>query len=392
MKTAKRLAQGFIYIFSILVIANIAGMVPVYAMSECQRLAIDSNARYYNCEVTKFVSSCGTGSTDLTGGDNDEKIWNYLIGKGLTAIQAAGIMGNFQAESGFDPTIVQGGGHSDTITVDGVTGYGIAQWTYITRQQALLDFATQGGKPATNSSDLLTQLDFMYMESTTGSLAGSWDRLKEQENIPDATVSWHNNYESSADTAEMIQNRVNFAEENFAKFSSSGGTTTSPPGSKSCGSGSGQNVKGFSLPVARTIYDEHPDWFPDKHHDYPAIDIQVGEGTKVYAMSAGTVSIVAEGGDCGTGLVIDHGNNFQTKYCHGKAGGIPSSIKDGSKVTVGQEIMISGNTGRSSGPHLHVETIVGGTNRCPLPLINGIVAGSPPNPNELPSSGCISDV
>lgn len=364
----------------------------LYALSDCQRKLIDSNVRYFNCNTTQFTANCA-GNTNLTGSDNDEKIWNYLISKGLTAIQAAGIMGNFQAESGFDPTIVQGDPptHSDTIIVDGETGYGIAQWTSKNRQQALLDFATQGGKPATNSSDLGTQLDFMYMESTTGSLAGSWDTLKEQTSVPDATLSWHNNYESSADTPDKIQNRINFAEENFNKFSSSGGgTTTSSGGSKACATnGSGEVVGGFSLPVDRHFYDEHPDWFSAPHHDYAAVDIPVPTGTNVYSMSTGTVIDGGNGGKCGTGIIVDAGSGVTFMYCHGSDGGSVANAKVGDKVNAGQLIMHSASTGESTGPHLHVQIEVSGSNRCPQPMMEGIAKGTPPQPKDLPSSGCV---
>lgn len=374
------------------ILAFVCLLIPgrVSALSECQRLTLDSNVRYFNCEATKYVKACGSTSGGLTGSENDEKIWNYLIGKGLTAAQAAGVMGNFQAESGFDPTIVQGGGHSDTITIDGETGYGIAQWTSLNRQQALFDFATQDGQPATFTSDLLTQLDFMYMESNTGSLAGSWDALKEQDNVPNATVSWHNKYENSADTAAMIQNRVDMAEANFAKFSSTGGTTTSPPGSTACSTdGSGQVVAGYSLPVDRHWYDEHPDWFSLKHHDYPAVDIPVPEGTNVYSVSGGTIVAAPVGGDCGEGVIVRRDDGAEFKYCHGTDGGNVTSAKKDQVVKAGQLIMHSGNTGDSTGPHLHFEIVFEGTNRCPGPLLDGIAKGTPPEVGSLPTSGCI---
>lgn len=43
----------------------------------------------------------------LTGKTNEEKIWNYLVGKGLSAEGAAGLMGNLYAESGLNPQNLQ---------------------------------------------------------------------------------------------------------------------------------------------------------------------------------------------------------------------------------------------------------------------------------------------
>ena len=96
-----------------------------------------------------------------TAKDNGSIIWEALTKNGFTEYAAAGIMGNLKAESNLDPKILQGGGHSDNIVIDGVTGYGLAQWTYITRQQKLADFAKAKGKI---SGDLMVQIDFLIEE------------------------------------------------------------------------------------------------------------------------------------------------------------------------------------------------------------------------------------
>ena len=73
--------------------------------------------------------------------DNGSIIWEALTKNGFTEVATAGIMGNLKAESNLDPTILQGGGHSDNVVQDGVTGYGLAQWTFYTRQDNLAAFA-----------------------------------------------------------------------------------------------------------------------------------------------------------------------------------------------------------------------------------------------------------
>ena len=94
---------------------------------------------------------------------NEQKIWNYLIGKGLSQAGAAGLMGNLYAESGLDPKNLQNTyekklGYNDagyTAAVDSGSytnfvhdsaGYGLAQWTYWSRKQNLLAFARTAGK------------------------------------------------------------------------------------------------------------------------------------------------------------------------------------------------------------------------------------------------------
>ena len=65
------------------------------------------------------------GSTgDISGNSNQEKIWNFLTGSGLSAEQAAGVMGNMQAESGFSPTRHEDGQGWER------GGWGLAQWTF----------------------------------------------------------------------------------------------------------------------------------------------------------------------------------------------------------------------------------------------------------------------
>lgn len=114
----------------------------------------------------------------LAGATNEEKIWNFLKEKGLNDYGTAGLMGNLFAESGLDPQNLQNTfekklGHTDsayTTAVDiGVygnfirdgAGYGLAQWTYWSRKQALLNFSQAEGK---SIGDLEMQLKFLYKE------------------------------------------------------------------------------------------------------------------------------------------------------------------------------------------------------------------------------------
>lgn len=140
------------------------------------------------------------------GTGNGAAIWDNLKGKGLGSSAIAGIMGNMQAESGLDPTIVQGGGHSDEVTVDGSTGYGLCQWTSEGRQQNLKDFAASKG---TKSGDLNTQLDFMLKEVGEG----YGDLLQRMDGMSpyDAALLFHKEFERSADTGEMAKRRGEYA-------------------------------------------------------------------------------------------------------------------------------------------------------------------------------------
>lgn len=114
----------------------------------------------------------------LTGKTNEEKIWNYLISQGLTEAGTAGLMGNLYSESALQPTNLQNSyekklGFTDTTYtaavdngtytgfVNDAAGYGLAQWTYWSRKEALLDYAKSHGKSV---GDLETQLGYLMQE------------------------------------------------------------------------------------------------------------------------------------------------------------------------------------------------------------------------------------
>lgn len=70
----------------------------------------------------------GFGGTNL-GGAGVRAIWDNLRSVGMTPSQAAGVMGNMQSESGFNPFIIQGSGTSQNPADAGSGGYGLVQWT-----------------------------------------------------------------------------------------------------------------------------------------------------------------------------------------------------------------------------------------------------------------------
>jgi murein DD-endopeptidase MepM/ murein hydrolase activator NlpD len=82
------------------------------------------------------------------------------------------------------------------------------------------------------------------------------------------------------------------------------------------------------------------------------VDIAAGEGTPVSAADSGVVTWAAPiAGGYGNMVMIDHGNGYVTVYAH-----LSSFLTHcGAGVTKGQPIAYSGNTGNSTGPHLHFE-------------------------------------
>ena len=101
------------------------------------------------------------------------------------------------------------------------------------------------------------------------------------------------------------------------------------------------------------------------------LDIGLPEGTPIYAMDTGTVIYAswAAGSyyDYGNLIVIDHGNGYETYYAH--LSGI--NVFPAQEVRQGQLIGYTGNTGRSSGPHLHAEIRYNNVQDDPTWLIQG---------------------
>lgn len=94
----------------------------------------------------------------------------------------------------------------------------------------------------------------------------------------------------------------------------------------------------------------------DAREFHGGLDIAVDRGTVVRAPSRGTVVHAGRHGDYGIAVILDHGNDLRTIYGHLSK----VTVKPGDVVERGAQIGLSGNTGRSSGPHLHYEIVAQG--------------------------------
>ncbi len=102
--------------------------------------------------------------------------------------------------------------------------------------------------------------------------------------------------------------------------------------------------------------------FSDMTEFHKGIDIASLESTPVYAAADGTVSDYYSSESYGNVLLIDHGNGIMTKYSHL----LDSSLEIGRRVEKGEKIASIGNSGRSTGSHLHYEILINGVNVNPL--------------------------
>jgi murein DD-endopeptidase MepM/ murein hydrolase activator NlpD len=107
----------------------------------------------------------------------------------------------------------------------------------------------------------------------------------------------------------------------------------------------------------------HPILHVTRPHE--GIDLAAPYGTPVVAPAAGVVERVSEQTGYGMVLEIDHGNGVETKYAHLSR----IDVRMGQHVTRGQPIAAIGNSGLSTGPHLHYEVHVNGKVVDPLTYV-----------------------
>lgn len=153
----------------------------------------------------------------VTGSPTEKTIWNYFIVKGMSPAGVAGLMGNLYAESGLNPQNLQNTyekrlGFTDasyTAAVDSGAyanfvrdgaGYGLAQWTYWSRKEAMLNYAKKTGA---SIGDLIMQLDFMYQE-LKGYVA-VFQVLRTAQTVKEASDIVLTKYERPADMSGAVK-------------------------------------------------------------------------------------------------------------------------------------------------------------------------------------------
>lgn len=111
----------------------------------------------------------------------------------------------------------------------------------------------------------------------------------------------------------------------------------------------------FAKPFSRGTYSSGFGRRWGRMHE--GIDYSMPVGSPIYAADGGVVESSGTDGAYGKVIVINHGNGLKTVYAHNSK----LLVSAGDKVYKGQKIAASGNTGRSTGPHLHFEVRKNGT-------------------------------
>lgn len=166
-------------------------------------------------------------------GDSEKTIWDKLYAAIGNAYGTAGLVGNLYAESALNPQNLQNNGNTklgmidaqftaafdngsypvDTFIHDGY-GYGLAQWTYYSRKEALVDYAKNAGK---SIGDLAMQLEFLIKEIK--GYKSVWSTLTSATSVRAASDAVLTGYEKPADQSASVQvKRAGYGQTYYDKY------------------------------------------------------------------------------------------------------------------------------------------------------------------------------
>ena len=197
--------------------------------------------------ASETLNKTTVSGTASTGSAADEKtIWDFLMGKIGNAYGVAGLMGNLYAESALKSNNLQNGyetklGYTDVSYTQAVdngsytnfvkdsAGYGLAQWTYWSRKQNLLNYAKGLGRSV---GDLNTQLAFLCKELSE-SYSGVLNTLKSAKTVRAASDVVLTKFERPANQGESVQKkRAEYGQKYYDKYAVKASATTTSTATK----------------------------------------------------------------------------------------------------------------------------------------------------------------
>jgi len=107
------------------------------------------------------------------------------------------------------------------------------------------------------------------------------------------------------------------------------------------------------------------DPFTGRRQHHNGIDLAVATGSRIYPLKAGRVVFSGRQGGYGNVVIVRHDDGMETVYGHNKT----NFARVGQRVTQATPLGLSGSTGRSTGPHLHLEVRVDGRAVNPRPFL-----------------------
>ena len=198
---------------------------------------------------------------------NEQTVWNFLTSQGLTNAGAAGLMASLQAESGmrsvvyqdsYKPSIgltdqqyvdqVNSGAYREYNFVHDSVGFGLAQWTYFIRKQALYEMCHG------QIGDLNCQLNYLIAELKTY-FSGLYSVLRSSNGVTLCALTVLFQFEAPADQGyRVIKNRRELAEGYYNTFA--GGSTPTPgptPSQKTYVVQAGDTLSAIALRFGTTV-------------------------------------------------------------------------------------------------------------------------------------------
>ena len=254
-----------------------------------------------------------TGASGMSG--NEQEAMKFFINKGWSPEQSAGIVGNLIHESNLNTQAYNAKENAQ----------GIAQW----RNERVQEFEKKYGK-SVRSASFREQLEFVNWElNNTHKTAG--EALKKTTTPQQAAVVVDKLYEVSAGTE--INHRINNSNSVLASYNA-------PPSNSPIRISDRFGLRTHPLTGKGGVM----------HH---GVDIAAPSGSPIYAVAGGTITAIGDQNGYGKTITIDHGDGTVSLYAH--QSGFADGLILGSKVTKGQLIGYVGNSGVSTGPHLHFE-------------------------------------
>lgn len=180
--------------------------------------AVKTEDKPADTENESEVTVTGTASTGSK--DDEKKLWDFLLDKIGNEYGVAGLMGNLYAESALRSNNLQNTYEKslcytdDTYTtavdngayanfVKDSAGYGLAQWTYWSRKQALLEYAKSVNK---SIGDFEMQMEFLWKELSSN-YKSTLNAIKAAQSVAEASTYVLIHFEAPADQGETVQSK-----------------------------------------------------------------------------------------------------------------------------------------------------------------------------------------
>ena len=148
-------------------------------------------------DTKQNIDKVAIGPDDYPG-----RIWDYLMGKGLSSISTAAFMGNIWQESKYNPA-----------AVNGIGATGICQWLS-DRKDALQNLASQQGKAIT---DLDVQLDYLWSEIDGPEHSAYAEMIQYPDDLSQQTIICCDKFERPGEDEHVHEQRIAAAQEAYQK-------------------------------------------------------------------------------------------------------------------------------------------------------------------------------